>query len=333
MKVSDLKSSLSSKQGDAEKLALARKVGLYLVESDDEAEDRNVVEEVAYTLACDISVEVRQTLAFELRRASPLPRELAECIARDVAEVASPFLAQTEAFDPEDLAALARELDESLRITIARRRHVPGVVAAAIAETGGERSVTFLIRNSGADLDDASQSILDRFYGNRKLMDYLSERTDLPLAVVDRLVEHVSQTCRHALVERYGLDPERAEVYSEAARAGGLARWVMEASRGRLNEYIRQLESRGALTDRFLADVTRYGGVRFFESVMAYRTGIDLERVEEIVRRGHPDYSQRLLKKAGFKGAAVKKLGAALNDGLRRLENGDETDPGAAGEK
>jgi len=259
-------------------------------------------------------------LAFELRRARRIPRELAETIARDVAEVASPFLAQTEAFEPELLAALARELDESLRITIARRPHVPGVVAVAIAEAGAERSVTFLIRNPGAELEEASVRVLDRFSGNLKMMDFLSERADLPLEVVARLVEHVSESCCAALVQRYGLESTHAEALADAAKGAGLARWVAGASRGALNEYIRQLESRGALTDRLLTDVARYGGIQLFESAAAYRTGIDLERVEGIVRSGQTEYIQRLLRKAGFKGAAAKRLVGALLEGLRRTE-------------
>jgi len=320
MKLHELKKSLSAKQDPVEKVALARKVGLYLTDAPVNNGDRDVVEDVAQTLAEDISLEVRKTLAYELRRARTLPRELAERIARDVAEVASPFLAQTPVFDPDTLAALARELEESLKITIARRRKVPGVVAVAIAETGGERSVTFLVRNPGAEMTDASPRVVDRFSGNRAMMDHLSERADLPLAVVDRLISCVSDACRAALVDRYGVDSPTADATTASARGTNLAHWVAGASRGALNEYIRQLHERGAITDRLIIDITRHGGVRFFESLMAFWTGIDVDRIEALTRSADERYIRKLLHKAGIKGKRAGKIAHSLEEGLSAIE-------------
>ena len=322
MKLHELKSALLSKPSHVEKMALARKVGFYLRESDGRPEDREIVEEVAHALAQDISLDVRKTLSYELRNASTMPMDLAERIARDVAEVASPFLAYTEVFTPEAMAALVRELDESVRITIARRRQVPGVVAVAIAESGAERSVTFLVRNPGAEMTEAASKVVERFRGNQALMEHLSARGDLPLAVVDHLITCVSEAARAALTDRYNLDAKIAEDAGASARGASLVRWVEGASRGALNEYIRQLQERGALTDRLLVDVTRHGGVRFLESVLAFQTGIDIDRVEAILRTADTIYVVKLIRKAGYKGDRGKKLVHALADGLARREKG-----------
>lgn len=320
MKLHELKSALLNKPSHVEKMALARKVGFYLRESDGRPEDREIVEEVAHALAEDISLDVRKTLAYELRMAASLPLELADRIARDVAEVASPFLAHTCVFPPDILAALARELDESVRITIARRSHVPAVVAVSIAECGSERSVTFLVRNPGAEMADAASTVVERFQGNRTLMDYLSERADLPLEVVDRLITYVSDAARAALTDRYNLDAGLAEDAGASARGASLVRWVEGASRGALNEYIRQLQERGALTDRLLVDVTRHGGIRLLESVLAYRTGIDIGQVETILRTADTVYVVKLIRKAGYTGGRGKKLAHALAEGLDRRD-------------
>jgi len=322
MKLHELKSALLSKPSHVEKMALARKVGFYLRESNGRPEDREIVEEVAQTLAQDISLDVRKTLSYELRNSPSLPLDLADQIARDMAEVASPFLARTDVFPPEALAALARELDESVRITIARRRRVPSLVAVAIAECGSERSVTFLVRNPGAEMVDAASTVVDRFQGNRTLMDYLSERADLPLAVVDQLITFVSDAARAALTDRYNLDARVAEDAGASARGASLVRWVEGASRGALNEYIRQLQERGALTDRLIADVTRHGGIRLLESVLAFQTGIDVDRVETILRTADTVYVVKLIRKAGYKGDRGKKLVHALAEGLSSQEKG-----------
>jgi len=105
MDFKDLRVPNASSWAQIEKLALARKVGVFLSEGQKPDRERRVVENVAQTLANDLSLEVRQTLAFELRRANHLPRDLAEHIARDAEEVSGQFLMHTEVFSPEDLAS------------------------------------------------------------------------------------------------------------------------------------------------------------------------------------------------------------------------------------
>lgn len=321
MKFSDLTSLPSARHAQLEKVVLARKVGLFLVD-EHPPEERRVVIEVAESLARDMSVAVRQTLAFELRRARDLPRDLAERIARDVEDVSSPFLSHTEIFSPEDLAELARELEEHARVAIARRSVVPSIVAVAIAEAGGERSVTFLVRNPGADLSEAGDRVVTRFGGHRALMEHLAKRADLSLVLAHRLLDHISEACRAELVARHGIDVESADKAVSAATGANLVRWVKGASRCALTDYIRQLEERGALTDRLLVDVLRNGGIRLLESLLAHRTGIDIAAIEAVVHTGRPAYLGKLLKKAGMSPKQIKKIAEATIEGLKR-EDGE----------
>lgn len=308
----------SSSRAQIEKVVLARKVGLFLSEDKPNGE-RDVVLRVAEQLARDLSIEVRQTLAFELRRARFLPIELADRIARDVEQISGPFLSFSEVFSPEDLARLARELGEHARIAIAQRPEVPDVVAMAIAETGEERSVTFLIRNRHADLTHAARPVVERFGDNRAMMDRLSERAELSLDLVRGLIDKVSEACRAALVEKHHLDDETAAEIAAAAAASSFVRWTREAGRGALNDHIRQLDSRGAITDSLLVDTARRGGIRFFESVIAYRTGIDIDAVESLVRAGMAANLAKLIRKAGYHDERAKRLQAAVLKGLDLL--------------
>lgn len=308
----------SSSRAQIEKVVLARKVGLFLSEDKPNGE-RDVVLRVAEQLAHDISIEVRQTLAFELRRARTLPIELADRIARDVEQISGPFLSFSEVFSAEDLARLARELEEHARIAIAQRSEVPDIVAMAIAETGGERSVTFLIRNRHADLTRAAHPVVDRFGDNHAMMDQLAERADLSLDLVSELIDKVSAACRDALVAKHRLDETTAAEITGSAAASSFVRWTREATRGALNDHIRQLDSRGAVTDKLLIDTARHGGIRFFESFIAYRTGIDINAVESLVRAGVEANLAKLIRKAGYQDERAKRLRAAVTRGLERL--------------
>lgn len=316
----DLNLPPSSSRAQLEKVVMARRVGQFLAASKSDGE-RHVVENVARSLAADLSQEVRQTLAFELRRANQLPFDIADRIARDVEEVSSPFLAGTEAFTPDELALLVHTLDEHARVAVARRSTVDGIVAVAIAESGGERSVTFLIRNPGADMvPDACYGVVKRFGGNRAMMEYLAARADFPIEIAHRLIDRISSGLRAELIARHGLDPELGEVLSGAAKASSLLRWIKTASRGRLIDYVRAMEERGALTERLLFDMTWRGGIRLFESVMAHRTGIDVDKVEAIVRANADEpYLGKLLRKAGYDVERSRRLAAAVAEGMKKL--------------
>ncbi len=309
------------RRAQLEKIVLARKVGAFLNESGHPPEEREVVASVAMKLAEDISMEVRQTLAFEIRRARDLPKELAERIARDVEDVSSPFLEQTEVFSPEDLARLARELREHARIAIARRSHVPSVVAVAIAEAGGERSVTFLLRNPGAEMRNASGIVIDRFHHHRAMMDLLARRPDFPVELVARIIDRVGEAARRELVERYGMPERAAEDATRFAEAESLVRWIAHATHGALNDYIRQKEALGALTDRLLSELTRRGGIRLMISYLVHLTGLDLEAVEKIVRHGRDEHIRKLLRRAGYRNGRCERFLLAVREGLERERN------------
>lgn len=319
----DLKSSQGVDRTHLEKIVLARKVGRFLTDchADDE---RLVVEQVALKLAQDLNMEVRRTLAFELRMAQCLSRDLADRIARDVEEVSSSFLANADVFADEDLALLARSLKESARIAIARRSHVPDVVSLAIAEAGTERSVTFLVRNPGADLSLAVEKVLDRFGTRSVIMDSLGKRGDLPLTVIYRLIDRVSSACRVALVHDYGLNDAVAAELEERTKAHSLLHWVKGASYAALNSYIRHMEQHGALTDRFLADITARGGIRLLEKAVVYKSGIDITAVQAVLRSDCLARKQKLLKKCGYREDEAVRLLRAYGSGLPLASPGRE---------
>ncbi|GIX18275.1 MAG: hypothetical protein KatS3mg119_2461 [Rhodothalassiaceae bacterium] len=308
------------RRAEIERVALARQVGAFLCDIDKPADEREVVVGIAIKLAEDLAVEVRQALAFELRRAPELPMALAEKIARDVEEVSSPFLEHTTVFSPEQLARFARELGEHVRVAIAKRSHVPEVVAIAIAEAGGERSVTFLLRNRGAEIAGAGAIIIERFRHSRQMMDLLARRPDFPAALMADIIEHVSEAARRELVARYGVPGQVAEDATRFAKAANLARWAVSASYAALNDFIRQRESLGAFTERLLIDVTRAGGLRLFVAAMVHMTGLDLEAVDRITRLGSRAHLERLIKRAGIRGFAVGQLVHAVEAGRRREE-------------
>ena len=80
-----------------EKMMLAKKIGRFLTADQSDAE-RKGVEDAARVLVDDVSTQVREVLAFELRKCTILSHDIAEKIAKDIEQVAAPFLSLTTVF-------------------------------------------------------------------------------------------------------------------------------------------------------------------------------------------------------------------------------------------
>lgn len=295
-----------------EKVVLAQKVGQFLSRDHDESE-RSVVGNVARVLANDVSNLVRQTLAFELRQTPFVPKDVAEKIAHDIEAVAGPFLSATEIFTPEELAKLVTELEEHGQIAIARRSTVPGVVCEALADHAGERAVRYMVRNKGADMtEDACGTVIGRFDKTVDLMDRLAERSDLPVAVAEKLVEKVSEAYRTVLVEHYELDPDRAAHVVGEAKTKSFAEILENSNDEEMARYIQHLKRDGRLTPDVILVATKQGNLRFFEMALGALLNLSPESVQEIIRDKGRLGLEKLLERAEFPQGLLRHFQAAL---------------------
>ncbi len=281
-----------------EKVVLAKKVGQFL-SADKTDQERAVVENIARLLTKDISGVVRQSLAFELRNCHEMPKDVANRIAKDVEDVASPFLSDTDIFSDHEMADLARAVDEFARIAIARRPHVPGEVSIAIAEMGGEKAVTYLIRNPGAEMPKkACDQVMRRFENTLAVLDLLASRIDLPVSVAEKLINKVSEDCRKTLTKHYRVNGGKARELSDSARISSLFATIEKASQRQIDDYVFELMRRDELTDQLILQMTAKGSLKFFESAMAIKLGLPVTNVRALLRDGSQIGLSRLLEKA-----------------------------------
>jgi uncharacterized protein (DUF2336 family) len=100
--------------------AIERVATRYIEGSLNEAE-RQTAFEVFRAALYDGEPLVRRVLAESVKRATDLPRDVVLGLARDVPEVAAPFLAATPLLDDEDLGNIARDGSTAHRLAIACR--------------------------------------------------------------------------------------------------------------------------------------------------------------------------------------------------------------------
>lgn len=264
-----------------EKIVLTQRVATFLNDFGT-GEKRATIENLARLLAQDISLQVREALAFELRTCNMLPHDLAAKIASDVESVASPFLASTTAFSDMQLAGLIPHLEEHAHITIARRADVGPQACYAIASVGTDKSVSFIVRNDHLTLaEDVCNTVVNRFGMSQQMMDLLSQRIDLPLSIVENIIEKVSADCRDILISEYGVEPPMVDEIAHGTIHEAMWQQIVKATPAQVHGYVVDLRKEGRLTTDMTLEFAERGCMIFLESAIALEAGLTLGAVRE----------------------------------------------------
>lgn len=264
-----------------EKIVLTQRVAAFLKDFGT-GEKRATIENLARLLAQDISLQVREALAFELRTCNLLPHDLAAKIASDVESVASPFLASTTAFSDNQLAGLIPHLEEHAHITIARRADVGPQACYAIASVGSDKSVSFIVRNDHVTLpEDVCNAVVNRFGLSKEMMDLLSQRVDLPLTVAEAIIEKVSEDCRRILMSQYGVNEPMVEEIAAGTKHEAMWQQIAKATPAQVHGYVVDLRKEGRLTTDLTLEFAERGCMSFLESALALEAGLTLGAVRE----------------------------------------------------
>ncbi|WP_417451663.1 DUF2336 domain-containing protein [Kordiimonas sp.] len=281
-----------------EKMALAKRVGQFLV-ADQVREERATVENVARVLAQDVSAQVREVLAYELRKCRTLAPDLAEQIARDIETVSGAFLSETKVFSEKDWLRLVPGLKETSLVTVARRTDLSDALQLKLATVGQEPTVTSLVRNDSIELaESACDKIVDRYSGNLRLMDHLGGRGDLPLRIVEHMISYVSDHCREMLIEHYSVDGGVASRVTEDSKIEVLWAQIKTAGPTQVHAFATDLRNDRRLNYLLVIEIAGRGCYQFMESALALEAGLPLGRIREILSLKDPAAFVRLMQMA-----------------------------------
>lgn len=292
----------------SEKVVLTRRISDFLHRSKDQ-EQREVLENVARALAQDVALKVREALAFELRTCPYLPHDLAAKIATDVESVSGPFLAATSIFSDSQLAGLIPHLEEHAHVAIAKRDSLGNSTCEALVTFGSEKSVSYLVRNEKARLNDhVLSSIVRRFPERRTLMEQLSARPDLPLSVVKSIMDKVSDTYRSLLEGQYGVTADIAEELMRSGASKSMWSMIEAANECQVHAYVGDLRTQGRLTIDLMLDMAEKGSIAFLESGLAYRSGFTVSASKSMLHSGDSELFVALMKKADISKADAHEI-------------------------
>lgn len=298
------------------KTALAKKVGEYLTgDCAPMAAEVDTVLELARALAADLELNVRTTLAFELRNSQLVPKDLAEKIALDVENVASPFLVETPVLSDQDLARLVPELAEYARASIARRTDIGPKSISAIIDNGGNASVSHLMHNKSAEISEADiERAYLQFRDAPGFIQALSTRNDLPMTIIDQILDRVAEKARNTLVERYALHPHLAKRESETARVKALFDRIAKAGPDQVRAFVTELKQTNRLSTRIMAEALNRREKRFFEAAVAITSGRTIAAARHVLENGPTRERVKLLASVGYERVEIGDVVTQIDD-------------------
>ncbi|WP_029013039.1 DUF2336 domain-containing protein [Niveispirillum irakense] len=234
------------------------------------ASERALAEDIVRLMARDVATRVRVALADSLKRNASIPHDVALSLARDVEEVALPFIEVSTVLTDSDLVEIVRSGSSEKQTAVARRPEVSAHVAGELVERGSEKVVATLMANDTAEIDEQVFSrALDRFPDSKDVAEPMVGRSRLPATVAERLVALVSEQLRERLVAKHDLSANLAAdvvLQSRERATYGLVGGMGDAELERL---VAQLRRSNRLTPSLLLRALCMGDVPFLEMAMA----------------------------------------------------------------
>ncbi|GAB4130716.1 MAG: DUF2336 domain-containing protein [Rhodothalassiaceae bacterium] len=307
----------------------ARKVGSYYTATSPKGKEREIAEDIFRALARDAETRVRKALSETLRENPEIPRDVAKTLASDVNEVALPMIEFSRVLGDVDLLEIIGSSDEERQLAVARRSEVSETISDALAEAGSEKVVSTLVSNEGARIREATfERVLDRFPASDAVKTPLVQRSQLPLAVAERLVTMVSETLRNHLVTHHELSPAIASDLLLESRERATVSLLSPATKTTdVMDLVDQLHRNARLTPTLIIRALCMGDMTFFEAALAKRADIPVANAWKLVHDKGNLGLERLFEKARMPKAflRVARIGANIAEEMQAT-GGDDRD-------
>ncbi|MEC9345067.1 MAG: DUF2336 domain-containing protein [Pseudomonadota bacterium] len=269
--------------------AVADQVGRLVSRSGLSPAEMRIALQLIDRLMADAVVAVRAALAEHIAESPLLPRRMIERLIADVDQVALPIVRLSPIMDD---ALLLEQIDrsEAHQMAVADRETVSAVVAERMVTVGSEKAVGALVRNTGAELQQAALGkAVDRFQDSTLVMGAVAARPGLPLAVAEQLVtltvseqciQNVAELMMRTLMARQDLPTILAEDLFVHARERAIANVARHSdSAFQVQELARRMNDKHRLTTTLMLRVLAGGDQQFFIAGMEALTGWPHERV------------------------------------------------------
>lgn len=233
-----------------------------------------IAEQIFRLMMRDIELEVRKAFAEEIKDMDNAPRDVVMHLAQDVDEVALPILQFSQVLSDADLVHITETSNssQSNRLkAITKRKQLSARVSGALVETRYPDVAVSLFSNPNAKFDAHTLSAaVEAFAQDKKVMQGLASRGDLPAHILEELISVASQHVADILQKNYKLDSLNLKKAEEKAREETTLKLLEgQADDDEIDALVAEMISKQRLSPSLLFTALCRGQLTFFVFALA----------------------------------------------------------------
>ncbi|HVI49871.1 MAG TPA: DUF2336 domain-containing protein [Candidatus Sulfotelmatobacter sp.] len=273
---------------------------------------RKLAEDIFRIMVKDAEVRVREALAQQLKANPLVPHDVALTLAQDVGSVALPILQFSEVLTDNDLLELVKIQDHDKLAAMAQRSHISADLSDALVNSGDGGVVATLVSNRGAELRETTlKQVVDQYSDGTTVSNALAERPGLPVTIVERLLNRVSENIRAHLLRRKDLSPEMATTLLIQAREQAVL--GISNTESDVVKLVAHLHKHKRLTPSIILRAVCMGDMVFFETALAKLAEITVPNAQALIYDEGKRGFQALYQKSGLPQTLYPAMRAAID--------------------
>jgi len=284
-------------------------------------------EQIFRLLMQETELRVRSSLAEHVKNSTQLPRDIALAMAEDVEEVALPILQYSQVLDDHDLLELVNHTDEIHKyLAISKREHVSSDLSDTLLSKHSNEVTSILVANQGAEISgEGFAKIVELYPQNEMLMQALSDRPQIPAAVIEKMMGKVSASLAEKIREKYQAAHNEISQEISSSRDSETLRLVqITYAQEEVNKLVYLLYNTNRLTPSLILNALCHGNFCFFETSLARLSDIPVSNARTLIS-SHGEFGfQALYRKAGLSESIYPAV-ALLLKVVRELAEQKET--------
>ncbi len=287
--------------------------------------ERAIAEDIFRVMLSDAAVRVREALSDSLKDNPMVPHDVAATLAKDVESVAMPVIECSTVLNDEDLVEIVKTRSSDVQKAVAGRKTVSARVADALVDSDDEAVVAALVSNSGAAMNEGThERVLDNFGEAEAVKNPMALRSDLPVAVSERLVTMVSEQLRDHIMTHHEISPATAADLLLESREKATVSLVEGGDQQSVQELVDQLDSNGRLTPTLMLRALCMGDTSFFETALAKRAKIPVANAYKLVHDGGKLGLKKLFEVTEMPPQFLNMARAALDVSVEMVSTGGD---------
>ncbi len=292
--------TLSNNLNAATKSLTAMKIGVYYNDKNITPRGMMLAEAIFRIMVKDVEIKVREALSESLKNCHNIPKDIVKELINDEDSVALPFIKYYSDLTREDIISILEIPNINKQKAVAMRKNLSKDISHYIAENCSEDVIGILISNDSAIIEEKTYDTINKKYPNsQKLKERMVYRTDLPITVIEKIINSLSVELQKRLVITHNLPNDIASDIVEQVKEKTTLSVSEYSSDKQIEELIHQLYTSNRLTTSLVVRSICLGDLKFFEYALVYLSNTPITDVRKILFNSNMDFMIRnLLRKA-----------------------------------